>query len=62
MNHSRMFFAAVCVWAIGGSAPARAELTRKPYLQNVQKTSAVIMWESDVEGEGTVRYGRTLRM
>ncbi|MCH8332517.1 metallophosphoesterase family protein [Candidatus Sumerlaeota bacterium] len=62
MNHSRMFFAAVCVWVVSSGAPARAELTRKPYLQNVQKTSAVIMWESDVEGEGTVRYGRTLRM
>ncbi len=40
-------------------APAHADFTRQPYLQNVTSTSAVIMWESNVGGEAVVQFGRS---
>ncbi len=38
-------------------SPVRGEISRKPYIQNVQKTSAFIFWESDQAGEPKVRFG-----
>lgn len=39
-----------------------AAITRTPYIQDVQKTSAVVMWESDQPAPGVVHFGPDEKM
>jgi len=50
-----------CVWllVLGMATPAQAVFYNGPYLQQVDETSVLLMWETDVASTATVEYGKT---